>query len=913
MILAKKTNVRSKRKILLLLFFLLSTPSIASASWDNEGWKVTQESELTSYYCDEGIKFYREGAYEKAREAFKKALLIDSECEIAREYLRKLKVESLKLKVEEEFPLTAHRTVSGIATTVAHTKPLTQLREDKIEKEIKEIEKEIERMQVTSQRVAGCGLRKTGKDRKEETEGWMEYKSPLPVTCYPSFSISEKQKAVVEALNEFIEPVKISGEYRMGLGVYSGGEVEWKKADADLQEDSWRYLYGSQRFNTFDPVVYNRLKLDIEAPLSENWNLGMKLVIDPWSFVGKTQKFRVYNSDSSDYADIQLKYWSNLDTTILQTVRTHKGNVINVPEIKVEDGKIVSTSISAARSDELQKGWNDSFGTISDYKISREFKPIRNLWVEYKTDEWRMKVFPFGGQEEALTSDDPLGLSNHHIYWEPSPWLDYWEPGENYTTTGWEGGEWKKDWYAEDSEHQWLRRLRGINFAFGNEEYDEFSLETTVATPLGVWDDYSELNALLMALRAKYRLSEEWQLGTTQTGQFGYDEGSMDAWAWAGGLDLQYKPYQFEDTTIKAEIAHSKKEQNILTSAHKEEKSDNAYKIELSSKIPTLLPNYYYEDIPLDVNLSFTRIDKYFFSPLASYCYTRDDRPWGRYLSFFPRSPQDEVVRLGDSVDVNREVYGITLRSKLFDERIRPLFNYRNAHRVSDGKFIEAIYRGELEYDILENLRSKLMYIYDDRPDDSSGRSTSTDRAAAGLRYEFADWLAAETIYTHTNEYPSFPDDIYTYVNANPDPPYPYYNIYKGRIIYQPFSELTLTLDHTTNEFKFANRIADAYYYDELSYDGLEIKYEPTSRLTTRLVYRYSQVANLNQYVDNGDEDVERHHNFYGELNYRLDPDAELTLQYGDLGIYLHGGYIPFTHAVLDTQHLFRIFYTQRF
>jgi len=79
------------------------------------------------------------------------------------------------------------------------------------------------------------------------------------------------------------------------------------------------------------------------------------------------------------------------------------------------------------------------------------------------------------------------------------------------------------------------------------------------------------------------------------------------------------------------------------------------------------------------------------------------------------------------------------------------------------------------------------------------------------------------------------------------------------------------------------------------------------------LVYRYSQVANLNQYIDNGDEDVEGHHNFYGELNYRLDPDAELTLQYGDLGIYLHEGYIPFTHAVLDTQHLFRIFYTQKF
>ena len=762
--------------------------------------------------------------------------------------------------------------------------------------------------QTTDDRRQTTEIRETGEELKL---GFSEEKYH-----FEPESISEKQKAMVEALNEFIEPVKISGEYRMGLGIYSGGEIEWKKADADSQEDNWRYLYGTQRFNTFDPVIYNRLKLDIEAPLSENWNLGMKLVIDPWSFVGKTQKFRIYKADGSDYADIQLKYWSNLDTIIPQTVRTHKGNVINlsqISEIKVEDGKIVPTSITAAWSDELQQGWTDSFGTISDYELSREFKPIRNLWAEYKSDEWRIKVFPFGGQEEALSSDDPLGLSNHHIYWEPSPWLDYWQPGEDYTTTGWEGGEWKKDWYAEDSERQWLRRLRGISFAFGNEEYDDFTLETTIAAPLDVWDDYSELNALPMALRAKYRLSEEWQLGTTQTGRFGYDGGSKDAFAWAGGADVQYKPYQFEDTTIKAEIAHSRKEENILTSTHKEEKSDNAYKVELSTKIPILLPDYYYEDIPLDIDLSYTHIGENFYAPLASYTYTRDDRAWGRYLSFFPRSAQDEAVRLGDSVDVDREVYGVTLKSELFDERLKPLFNYRNAHRVSDGEFIEGIYRGELEYDILDNLRSKLVYIYSDKPDDSSGRDTSTDRAAGGLRYEWTDWLAAETIYTHTNEYPSFPDDIYTTVNANPGPPYPYYDIYKGRLIYQPFSELTLTLDHTTNEFKFANRIADDYYYDELSYDGLEIKYQPTSKLTTRLIYRYSQVANLNQYVDNGNEEVEGHHNFYGELNYRLDPDAELTLQYGDLGIYLHEGYIPFTHAVLDTQHLFRIFYTQRF
>ena len=876
-------------KIFLLFIFLLFNCFCSTLTYGSElSRRDVQQNSLVDYYCQDGIRLYREREYERAKEVFKKTLLIDPECELAREYLKKIKIKSQKSKVKsQKLKVRAQR---AKPKRKIKERSKTKIKEDKIEREIRRLERKIERIK-SAERI------------KEKERGYY----------FRAEDISEKQKAVIEALNEFIEPVKISGEYRMGLGVYSGGEVEWKKADADLQESNWRYLYDDLRFNTFDPVIYNRLKLDVEAPLSENWNLGMKLVIDPWSFVGKTEKFRIYNTDKSDYVDIQLKYWSNLDTTILQTVRTHKGNVINIPEIKVEDGKILPTSISAALSDELQQGWPDSFGTISDYEISSEFKPIRNLWAEYKSDEWRIKIFPFGGQEEALSSDDPLGLSNHHIYWEPSPWLDYWQPGQDYTITGWEAGEWKKDWYTEDSEHQWLRRLRGINFSIGNEEYNNFTLETTIAAPLNVWDDYSELNAMPMALRAKYNLSKEWQLGITQTVRIGYDDDSKDAFAWAGGIDMQYNPYYFESTSIKMEVARSKKEENIMTSAHKEEKSDNAYKIGLSTKFSTLLPDYYYEDIPLDIDFSYTYLGEDFYAPLASYSYTRDDRPWSRYLSFFTRSARDEAVRLGDSVDINRKVYGITLKSKFFDERIRPLFNYRNAHRVSDGNFIEDIYRSELEYDILDNVMSKFVYVYDDKPNDSSGRDTSTNRAAAGLRCEWTDWLTTEVIYTYTNEYPSFPNNIYTYVKANPDPPYPYYNIYKSRIIYQPFSELTIIFDHTTNEFKFANRIADDYYYDELSYDGLEIKYKPTSKLTARLIYRYSQVANLNQYVDSGDEDVESHSNFYGELNYKLEPDAELALQYGDLGIYTDPDYIPFTHAVLDTQHLIRIFYTQRF
>ena len=884
-------NIKSY-KIGILVFCILLIGSYKITSADDWGWGNTQGSNLTNYYCNEGIKFYEVEQYKEAKQAFKKALMIDSECETAKEYLNKMGNRYYK-------PVTKPEVKSKPIRYKEYTSKIeTSSREEELKREIEKIEAEIRELE---------------NQEYEPTEQKVSYRKS------EKYHYSEKQEKIIDIINDTISPLKVSGEYRMGLGIYPGGEVEWKKADADLQEDGWRYIYGEERFNTFDPVIYNRLKLNIETSDLDNWNLGMKLVVDPWSWTGKSETIRIYNKDKSDYADIQLKSWGNLDTTIPQTVRTHKGNVINIPEIRIKDGKIVSTSLKGAWSDEVGLGWSRDadFGIISDYPISSKFQPIRNLWTEYKTDDWKIRVFPLSGQEEALTSDDPLGLSNHHIYWEPSPWLDYWQAGVDYTKTGWETGEWAKDWYAEDSEHQWLRRLRGITLAFGNPNYNNLTLETTLASPLGVWDDYSEYNALPMALRLKYKLSNEWQIGTTQTARIGYDNEKKDAFAYAGGIDIQYSPTEF--TTIRAEIAHSQSEENILTDTRIVEKDDEAYKIELATKIATLLPDYYDEDIPLDINLSYTHIGENFYAPLASYSYTCNDSAWGRYLSFFPRSYEDEAIRIGDSIDIDRETFGITLKSELFDNRLRPLFNYRNANRVSDGEFIESVFRSELEYDITDNLKSKIVHLYNDRPNDIKDRDTSSSRIAGGLRYKWTDWLTTEAIYTRTNEYPEFPQDIYTWLETkypvNPIPPYPYYNIYKGRIIYQPYPEWSFTLDHTTNEFEFANRIADDYYYDELSYTGIEIAYKPTNRLTTRLVYRNSQVANLNDYIDSDgkDKNIENHHNVYGEVGYMINPDAYLTLQYGDLGVYTQGSYIPYTHAVLDTQHLFRIFYTQKF
>ena len=139
-------------KIVLLFFFLstlyllLSTFSIASADWYEESWGETQESELSNYYCEQGIKFYREGEYEQAREAFEKALLIDSECELAREYLKKLQATGYKLEAQKTEDL------SSVALAKEARKPLTEIKEDEIEREIRRVEREIEKLRVEEEK-----------------------------------------------------------------------------------------------------------------------------------------------------------------------------------------------------------------------------------------------------------------------------------------------------------------------------------------------------------------------------------------------------------------------------------------------------------------------------------------------------------------------------------------------------------------------------------------------------------------------------------------------------------------------------------------------------------------------------------------------------------------------------------------
>jgi len=154
-------NYKKLALILFLVFVLSLLPSVSSADWWDE-WRSgdSKGSALSNYYQEEGIKFYRIGRYKKAEQAFKKALLIDPDCEIARRYLRKICS-----------PLQTRRSTPEEQKTypIAHRKDRREGRE--FRRRRKGLEPEIRKEEKISEEI---------KKIEEEIEGWEEYVPQVP-------------------------------------------------------------------------------------------------------------------------------------------------------------------------------------------------------------------------------------------------------------------------------------------------------------------------------------------------------------------------------------------------------------------------------------------------------------------------------------------------------------------------------------------------------------------------------------------------------------------------------------------------------------------------------------------------------------------------------------------------------------
>ncbi|MFH1768170.1 MAG: hypothetical protein ABH858_03290 [Candidatus Omnitrophota bacterium] len=743
--------------------------------------------------------------------------------------------------------------------------------------------------------------------------------------------------------------VATKGEVIAGLGVTSS-DIIWNDANADKigvpLEKNWRYLWGDLKHNTFDPKIYSRFSMDLEADLIESpWKWGMNITIDPWTFIGKAD-VRVESIGTGDFVDMELKYWSNTRRTINEVYRSYYGNIINLSEIKVIDNKT-----TFARPKGLTN-WYTAFDDISPTEIKPMYRPLRKLWVDYNSDDYKLHVFPISDEYEALTSDDPLRLSNNHLYWEESPWFDEYEPSRIFygTPNTLKKGRWirRLSFFSKDSSFDYPHRLtflRGLSF--NSELSYDTSIEATAATPVSLWDDYETANSLPLAVRLKKYLTSDFTLGTIYTAKLGFNAGSLEAVNQVVGIDGEYK--YSESGVLLSEVAFS------------DTKIEEAYGFDTSydgfafkTAVKDKLKDW-------DTELSFTHVEDDFYPALSNYRYTRTDRGYSQHITFEELDPDDEAVRLGDSVDRGRNVIAFKAGKEIIEDKLDTLVSIRNAHEDT-GKYVETVSRAEATYKITPKMTSKFLAWYKDLPktkagvdpliyaktsysltdyfsDDDrfllneyveEGEDPSIGTFSGGLRYDFNDQWSAEGVYERTNDPLDFPRGLLadTYVsNETIDgvlydkvvpflydqsffslPPYEYYSIYKTRLIYKPTDPLELIFSWVINKNKYASGIDD-----NINHRGIEANYRPNEKLTFWAKYTYSKLIDVYQQQRDHRLVYDGHHNIFLGMRYDINKDESLNLMFGEFVNYDDPYFdSKWTLSALDTQHIVRFYYMKK-
>lgn len=747
----KKNNILG----ILIVFFL-------SVLWSIPAFSAATPVAV-EYLCDLGASFYREGRYDDALKEFNKVLILDSSNQTARNYIENILEK--KYPPETTAPSKAGSRDAAMDSTLSAFERITQKPVAPLP--ASQPKKTVSRESAMSNAFAQ--LKESGVERKTERPE------------------KEDRKAGFE----------ISGETQLSLGMTSE-DVIWKQANADLNEKNWRVLSNAaynHRENTYDTRVYDRLRVNVDTKNKAGFIFHSNITVDPWSFTGKSEKRTIgVGTAAGDSAEIELKYWSNTRYTINETIYTlRNGASISLPEIKVVDGRTQSVI-------PISNTWGEQLA-VPQLKIDRQFQPLRELWFDYvQPDSFKIRFFPIAYQDQALTFDDPLRLSNNHIWWEGSPWLDRWLPGRTNPGAGpvdFTRGEWDDSlsFLTRDSDGTRLTALRGISLELNN---DDFSLASTFATPKGLWQDYDSFDNLINATRFNYRLLDNLSLGSLFTYRAGFNENNKkDLANYVWGFDSGYEP--LEGLKLSFEVATSRSRRDLTSPGYTSKSRGNAYYLSLVGAFPRKslmdLEYGYYGIKPEESDTFFAkyrfyaaRMDKGFDPTLSTYRQTRRDSFWSRHIHF--RKPLDnysagldkpslewediEPFGIGNGIDTGRDALGFRLETSLLDKRLDNLFDVRNVHNVT-GKFIENVARDELTYKFNDKLTSKLLGIYHKLPgtvkgidpfiyDTNSGiflnntsiedgRSPSLKTGSFGLEYAFTEWLALSGIWERTNDY----------------------------------------------------------------------------------------------------------------------------------------------------------------
>jgi len=885
---------------------------------------VFAQSQAVDYLCELGKTYYSMGRIDDALHELNKALLLDPANKTAKEYINTIFSRDSGSSFKNEVPVNAPALE---ANNPAEPKKYMS--------------------------------------KEEAMDEAMLKMEPNPA--------SKKESKGIKA-----GPLAISGQMQLSFGI-TPNDFIWKRANFDLNEKSksWRMSSDAafnNRFNTFDPRIYDSLAVNLDTQNKEGFNLHSNLTVDPWSFTGKSSKTTLTNG-AGDSAEVELFYWSNTGYVVNNTFYgAQKASTLNIPELKVVDGKTTATTIN---------GFN-----IPSMKIERQFQPVRELWMDYANDQIKFHAFPIALEDQAYTSDDPMGITNHHIWWKDSSWLRKYTPGTFHSgdiPVDFTKGLWDDSlsFLTKDSTGRYLTALRGFSFSFLPDEKSSF--DTTFATPKHLWQDYGTVDNVINASRLKHYFADNFMAGATFTSRSGFitePNQKIDSQNYVGGVDIGYE--MAEGLKAQAEVLSSQSFYDMSNSVYKTEARGNAYYFSFISRYPQksiMDLKYGYDEIALDKDEDYllkskfylSRMDRGFDSSLSNYHETRQDTFWSRHIHF--RKPMDyysaaledsstnwgqlNATRIGNGIDAGRNTIGFRVESFLKD-KIYNLFDVRNVHNVN-GKFIENVVRDEATVEVTDKLSAKVLGIYHKLPHTvggidpfiyagntgdffinaavPDGEDPSTMTGSFGLNYDFFDWLSLNGIYERTNDYylayDGFPantlrndttlggtffqnDNLYRFKNpflfsqaGFPQAPYEYYNVFKTGLRIMPISNLELYLDYTRNQFESAAQNSDG-----MNHIGIEMTYMPTKKFGMALKYTYSRWQDTDRLVA-GNTNPLGHHNFFGEFRYLPSKDDEFILQYGEGNTSNLGNFSldPYggTALTIDTAHILRAYYRRRF
>ena len=806
-------------------------------------------------------------------------------------------------------------------------------------------------------------------ERKPVRTPYVEESFRCELPFFEEFSdgINSKIQEGTENVNSYIAPSVIRGEYRMAFGVTEDDFI-WKDANADYHnmpgDTSWRYIFGRDRQNSYDKAIYSRLKMDMDVHITDTLSGFGEMTIDPWTFVGKK---RVHVSGSNgDNVQIDYKYWSNVRSTINETYRTERGDVVNIDENKVKEDKT-----SLGRYTGLTD-WGTNTFNVPEEEIDRMYVPIRKLWVEYNSEPYKAKVFAMAGQEEALTSDDPLRLSNNKVWWEEGAWLDRYDQSQSFqrrgesAPEGYTGsreplkkGQWVRNlsFMARDSDDDFLTFLRGASFKadFNNGA----SVDMVAATPRSLWDTYEEATNVPAAIRVKTPISDKLTIGGLYTFKGGMRHQSLEAMNNLGALDGSYQ--LFNNTNLFGEFAAS----NMNTeeaSGYENHYTGYAGSFGLKNQGPIALTDN--EADKYEFKASFASMSDTFFPGLSNYRFTRKESEFAKHIYFEDLDPRNEAIMFGDGMDIGRNALNISTKIEFPDNNIDGQFDFRTVY--SDGnEHIEDVYRLEGTYQPVEKLTLKGLVFYKHLPKTKQGidplmnakssysaftdyfayedvwlensavqegKDPSIGAFSGGLQYDFTDYFSGYGVFETTNDPKDYPrgllnnvwvgdyfkdnivwDRVVPFLNdqsAFGTPDYPYYNIYKTRFTYQPFDPLKITLKYTYNENKYAMAIDD-----NPTAQGVEFEYKPCPNTTLGFLYQYTRQRDMyKEFVLEQGTHFDGHHNIFAAFDYQLNQDQHLRIMYGNYVGYDYN--TPENHDdlnALDTRHIVRVAYTGTF